>query len=398
MSTRYEPGAAVPGAIPLAVPCLKGREWHYLQQCLAENQVSSAGPLIARFEAALADYLGARHAVATSSGTAALHLALLVAGVQPGDEVITSSVSFIAPANAIRYAGAWPVFLDVDPRWWQIDPLGVQDFLEHECTTCEGVTVNRRTGRPVRALLPVHILGHPVDVDPLRPLAERYRLALIEDAAESLGAEYKGRKVGTLGDAACLSFNGNKVITTGGGGMLVTSNGGWAARARYLATQAKDDPLEYVHNEVGFNYRLTNLQAAVGLAQLEQLDGFVAAKRAIAATYASRLASVAGVTPMAEAPWARSTWWLWTARISPALFGCDSRALLRSLEQRGIMTRPLWQPLHRSPAHRAGAPHALPVAESLHREALSLPSSVDLAPGDQARVTDALRDLVRRAA
>lgn len=396
MSTQFEPGAPAPDGIPLCAPVIQGKEWTYIKECLDTGWVSSAGAFVARFERELAAYVGAAHAVATASGTAALHIALLVAGVEPDDEVITSPLSFIAPANAIRYVGAWPVFVDVEPGTWQMDPAQVAHFLERECIWRRGALVDRRTGRRVRAILPVHILGHPVDMDPILALARRYELTVIEDATESLGARYRGRPVGTLGDAACFSFNGNKLITTGGGGMLVTDRRDWAERARYLTTQAKDDPLEYVHKEIGYNYRLTNVQAAMGCAQLEQIDHFIAAKRRIAKTYRAALGPMPGVCPMPQAPWAESVHWLYTILLEPSLLAArsvaDSRDLLRFLARRNIQSRPLWQPLHLSPAHRASYRGPLPVAEDIQRRALSLPCSVDITPQELDRVTATIRE------
>src|SRR5262249_8783016 len=218
------------------------------------------------------------------------------------------------------------------------------------CRKQGGVLRNRSTGRRIAAILPVHILGHPVDMDPIVEAARGHRIPVIEDATESLGAEYRGRTVGSLGDVACFSFNGNKIITTGGGGMIVTDHERWVHRARYLTTQAKDDPVEYVHTEVGYNYRLTNIQAAMGVAQMEQLDGYLAAKRRIAHEYAARLSSVQGLKPLGQAPWASSTFWMSAVLVDSETYGMDSRALMRRLEKKGIQTRPLWQPIHRSAA------------------------------------------------
>jgi perosamine synthetase len=377
--------------IPLCVPHLGGNEAGYLKQCLETNFVSSVGPFVDRFEANFVQRIGTRRAVATVNGTSALHVALLVAGVEPEDEVLLSTLTFIAPANAVRYAGAWPVFIDAEPEYWQMDHRRVAEFLERSCERQGGDLRNRATGRRVRALLPVHILGHPVDLDPLLELAKRFGLVVIEDATESLGARYKDVPVGRRGDVACFSFNGNKLITTGGGGMLVTDREDWGARAKYLTTQAKDDPIEFIHGAVGYNYRLTNLQAALGCAQMERIDEHVAAKRHIAARYAAGLANLPGVTPMAEAPWAFSAYWMYTILVDPTRFGIDSRALLRCLDQEGIQSRPLWQPAHLSPSQR-GAPRVeCPVAERLNRESLSLPCSVGLTDADQDRVIAAIR-------
>ena len=383
ISTSFEPGAAVKdGTIPLSVPQLAGNEWLYVKECLDTNWVSSAGPFVSRFEQSIASYVGADHAVATVNGTAALHIALVVAGVKSDDEVLLPALSFIAPANAVRYAGAWPVFMDVEPNYWQLDPQKTLDFLTHQCHWSKHQLTNKITGRRVRALLPVHILGHPGDLDALYEIARKFDLVVVEDATESLGAKYKNRMVGSGGDIACFSFNGNKIITTGGGGMVVTNREDWAERARYLTTQAKDDYIEYVHNEIGYNYRLTNIQAALGCAQMEQLEGFVSAKRRIARQYTHALSAVAGVSCPHEASWALSTYWLYTVLIDPDAYGLDSRRLLKHLEQERIQARPLWQPLHRSKAHAGSLSYRIEVTDQIHNQALSLPSSTGLSERD----------------
>ena len=387
MSTCFEPGApTAEGMIPLCIPEIRGNEWNYVKECLDTNWVSSVGPFVDRFEQELATYVGTKHAVATVNGTAALHIALLVASVQPDDEVLVSTITFISPANAIRYVGAWPVFMDAEPNYWQMDPQKVVDFLEKECQWRNGSLYNKTTSRRVKAILPVHILGHPVNIDPILEVARKYNLVVIEDATESLGAKYKGQMVGTLGDIACFSFNGNKIITTGGGGMIVTDNETWAHKARYLTTQAKDDPLEYIHNEIGYNYRLTNIQAAMGCAQLEQLDDYIIAKRGTAATYNAALKEVPGITPMREAPWAYSIYWMYTVLVDNLRYGMDSRALLRHLSEHCIQPRPLWQPLHLSTAHLGCQVYHGNVAERLNRDALSLPCSVGILEREQNKV------------
>ena len=376
--------------VPLSVPNIAGNEWLYLKDCLDTNWVSSAGPYVDRFEAAVAGYLGANWAVATVNGTAAIHIALMVAGIQPDDEVLVSTLSFIAPANAIRYVGAWPVFVDAEPRYWQMDPNKVVDFLEKECQWRNGALYNKASGRRVKAILPVHILGHPCDLEPILEMARKYRLVVIEDATESLGARYKGAMVGHLGDIACLSFNGNKLITTGGGGMVVTDDEAWGRRAKYLTTQAKDHPVEYIHNEIGYNYRLTNLQAALGCAQMEQLDSHITAKLRIAQTYVEAFSDLPGITPMMEAPWASAVFWLYTLLVDEERCGIGSRDLMHQLATRGIESRPLWQPLHLSLAHSDAYRCDCTVAERIAREALSIPTSVGLTVEDQLRVIDAL--------
>jgi perosamine synthetase len=394
VSIPFEPGALAPtGMIPLSVPEIHGNEWKYVKECLDSNWVSSAGPFVDRFERMVADYVGTGHAVATVNGTAALHLALLVAGVKPNDEVLVPALTFIAPANAVRYAGAWPVFIDAEPAYWQMDAKKVLNFLEQRCRWANGELRNQHTGRRVWAILPVHILGHPCDIDPLVEIARRFNLVVIEDATESLGAMYKERMVGHLGDVACFSFNGNKVITTGGGGMIVTDNAAWAERARYLSTQAKDNPVEYIHNEIGYNYRLTNIQAALGCAQMEILPRFIEKKRSIAAQYHESLGSVPGITPMPEASWARSIFWMYTVLVNESPYGNNSRALMQRLADHNIQARPLWQPLHRSPAYAHAEVFGGEIADGLNRSALSLPCSVGLTDVDIRTVTEVIKSI-----
>ena len=380
--------------IPLSTPEIRGNEWAYIKECLDFGWVSSVGSFVDRFEEEFAQYVGTKSAVATSSGTAALQVALLVAGVEPDEEVLVSSMTFIASANAVRYVGAWPVFIDAEPEYWQMDVQKVIDFLETSCHWQDGQLTNKNTGRRVKAIMPVHILGHPVDMDPLLDVAKKFGLVVVEDATESLGAQYKKQAPGSLGDIACFSFNGNKIITTGGGGMIVTDRADWSQKAKYLTTQAKDDPIEYIHEEIGYNYRLPNVQAAMGCAQLEQLNQYVEIKRDIAKTYSERLSDLAGITPMQEAPWAMCSFWMYTILVDEAVVGFDSRQLLQALEKQRIQTRPLWQPMHLSPAHKGAYAVDCSVAERLYLQALSLPCSVGL--GDaQARVLDVLEEALQ---
>jgi perosamine synthetase len=392
---KSAPGAPpAEDVIPLSVPEIRGKEWEYVKECLDTNWVSSVGPHVDRFENMMAERAGTKFAIATVNGTAALHVALLLAGVQPDDEVLVSSLTFIAPANAIRYAGAWPIFIDADLAHWQIEPTILVDFLEKDCRWDGESLRNRKTGRRVKAILPVHILGHPVDMDPVLAIAEKYSLPVIEDATEGLGASYRGRCLGSMGQTGCFSFNGNKIITTGGGGMIVTDNPQLAARARYLTTQAKDDPIEYVHYAVGYNYRLTNVLAAMGCAQLEQLDDFVERKRQIARRYQEGLSSIAALTLPIEADWAFSTYWLYTVLVDEEKSPLDSRALIRELGKRKIQARPLWQPLHRSPAHSNFGSRECANADFLCRRGVSLPCSVGLSQHAQAHVIEVLADLL----
>ena len=381
--------------IPLSVPRLAGNEWAYIKECLDTNWVSYVGPFVDRFERELAAKTGAKHAVATSSGTAALHVALLMAGVGPNDEVVMPGLTFVAPANAVRYCGAWPVFTDIAARDWQWDVAQLADFLANGCEVRHGRLVNKQTGRRIAALLPVHLLGGMCDVDAVAALAGRYELPLIEDAAESLGATYKGRGIG----AACpsyrgpirlvaTSFNGNKIITTGGGGALFAEDTALAARAKHLTTTAKADKIEFYHDEVGYNYRLTNIAAALGVAQLEKLDEYVEIKRGIAARYTEGFKDCAGVTVHPEPPHCRSIFWMYSVTLA-----AGSRPVMRRLNEQGIMARPIWVPMHRLPAF-SGHCHVVKAveAERFYERSLSLPCSVSLTEADQQRVIIALRE------
>jgi perosamine synthetase len=376
--------------IPLSAPHLEGNEWVYVKDCLDTGWVSSVGGYVDRFERELAARVGAGGAVACASGTAALHVALVLAGVQADDEVIVPSLTFIATANAVAYVHARPVFLDAEPAYFQLDPDKLAAFLTRDCRWDGTALRNRATGRRVRAILPVHVLGHSCDMDPILELAKRFELKVIEDATESLGGRYKQRQTGTLGDLGCFSFNGNKLITTGSGGMIVGNDSALLARARYLTTQAKDDALEFVHNAIGFNYRLSNVSAAIGLAQLERLDSYLERKAQIAQRYDAALSAVPGITTPTVAPWCSSNRWLYTIRVNAARFGKSSRELLAAMRAQNIETRPLWQPMHRSPAHAGAFCGPCDVADLLNAECLSLPCSVGLSAADQDRVIAAI--------
>jgi len=367
--------------IPLAVPFLGGAESRYVQQCLDENLVSSVGPFVERFERAFAAAVGARHAVACASGTAALHVALRLAGARPGTEVAVPAFTFIASANAATYTGADVWLVDSERATWNLDAQRLH----------AEVTARAAAGRPLPAVIEaVHVLGHPADLEPLLDLRERFGIPLVEDAAEALGASYRtgplaGRQVGTIGDLGCFSFNGNKIITTGGGGMIVTDDEELARRARHLTTQAKVPGTGYVHDDVGYNYRLTNVAAALGLAQLEQLPAFLVAKRRLAATYTRELDGLP-LTPPPHASWAHPSFWL-----SSLLTEDGPGALLDVLARQGIGARALWPPLHLQAPYRHAARVGGAVAEDLYRRGLSLPSSVGLADRDQDRIVAALR-------
>ncbi|MDA1219912.1 MAG: DegT/DnrJ/EryC1/StrS family aminotransferase, partial [Chloroflexi bacterium] len=295
-----------------------------------------------------------------------------------------------------RYVGAWPVFIDAEPTYWQMDPEKVQDFLDNECRWLDGRLVNKTTGRRVKAILPVHILGHPCDIDYIREVAQKYDLAIIEDATESLGAKYKGRMVGQLGDIACFSFNGNKLITTGGGGMIVTDNEPWAERARYLTTQAKDDPVEYYHSEIGYNYRLTNIQAAMGVAQMEQIEDFITQKKIIARIYNESFLNLEAVTLLPAQAFATPVYWLYTILLDQASTLAERKDFIRKLNDNGIGARPLWHTLHDLPPYRDCQAFQIEHGVRLYERGVSLPSSVGLTEQDQQKCIAIVRKSLSR--
>jgi dTDP-4-amino-4,6-dideoxygalactose transaminase len=359
--------------IPLAVPDLRGNEAKYLAQCVADNWVSSVGPFVTEMERRLAALSARRHAVATVNGTAALHLALLALGVGRGDLVVVPDWTFAATANAVVHAGATPLFIDVTGESWTLDPALLDRALA------------AHTGR-VKAVTAVHALGHPADMDPIMDVAARHGVPVVEDAAGAIGAYYRGRPIGSLGTAAIFSFNGNKVATAGGGGMVVADDDAIARTARHLSTQARPGA-DYVHDAAGFNYRMTNLNAAVGLAQLERLDDMVAIKRRIAARYAEAVAGRADMSFMPRRAWAESSAWLSSVLVARA---DDAAALVDHLARSAIEARVFWRALSPQAPYR-GAPRLLSgVAAALSGRVVSLPCSTSLSDADQGRVLDAL--------
>lgn len=393
MAGRTEAAGRRP--IGLCEPVLDGNEWRYLQECLETGWVSSAGPFVDRFEQALAAYVGAAEAVGVVNGTAGLHVALQVVGVQAGDEVLVSALTFVAPANAVRYCGAHPVFADADPGTWQIEAGQVERFLAEECEVRRGACYNRRTGRRVRAIVPVHILGLSCEIDRIVEAASSYHLRVVEDAAEALGVRYRGRHVGTFGDVGVFSFNGNKIVTSGGGGMIVTRDADAARYARYLTTQAKDDGIEYIHHEVGYNYRLTSLQAALGLAQLERIGEFLGRKRAIACAYEASLKPVEGVTLMPTPPQTQPSYWLYTVLLDERTTLAERQAVVSALNARGLGARPLWHPLHSLPPYRDCQTLGIRHAARLYERAVSLPSGAGLSADDLRRCTAAAEECLQ---
>ena len=372
VAKRVEPKPGRRAFIPVAEPSIGEREVELVADAVRSGWVSSIGEYVTAFEDELASRCGVAHAIATSNGTTALHLALAVGGIGPGDEVIVPSLTFVATAAAARYLGASPVFAESDRAHWCVDP---------------GDVASRITSR-TRALVAVDLYGHPADMDALADLAAEHDLVLVEDAAEALGATYRERPAGGLGLLGVLSFYGNKLITTGEGGAVLTDDPALAERARFLRDHAMDPNRRYWHGEIGFNYRITNMQAALGVAQLKRLDEFLEKKRAIAAAYRTGLQEVPGVSLQEEAAWASSSWWMTTLRIDGGS-GVDRDELAARLRADGVDTRPAFVPMHLLPHLRQPGP--LPVAEAVGSEGLSLPSSTTLSDPELEYVIASVR-------
>ncbi len=370
------------GTAPAALhePRFRGNEWAYLKECLDSTFVSSVGKFVDRFEAELAAYTGAKRAVAVVNGTAALHVALRLAGVEPGDEVLLPALTFIASANAVAYCNATPHFVDSEARSLGMDALALRAHLRDNTEQRGGLCIHRHTGKVIRAMVPMHTFGHPVDIDALLAVAHDHGLKLVEDAAESLGSTVGGRHTGTFGQTGTLSFNGNKTITTGGGGAILTNDLELGARAKHLTTTAKlPHRWAFNHDEVGYNYRLPNLNAALGCAQLEQLPQFLAEKRRLFECYRARFEGMHGLQLVAEPAGCRSNYWLQALLLDEAV--ADQRdAVLTATNAQGQMTRPVWTLMHRLEPYGRAPRAPLPVAESLERRLINIPSSAGLVP------------------
>ncbi len=361
------------GRIPLAIPDIGGAEAAALVRCIEDNWVSSAGPDVGAFEAAIAEIAGVSHGVATVNGSAALHLALLVAGVGPGDRVIVPDWTFAATANAVRHAGATPVFVDVTSESWTLDPAQLPAAIEAEMPA---------------AVIVVHALGHPADMDAILEIAAAGDVRVIEDAAGAIGTTCGGKPVGGLGDAGVFSFNGNKTVTAGGGGALVTRHADWALRARHLSTQARTGAA-YQHDAAGFNYRMPNVNAALGLAQLGRLSNLLAAKRMIAARYDAALTGRPDLAPMPRCHWAQSGCWLYSVRCADREMAAS---LIGHLDHAGVDARSFWEALSDQPPYAGSPTYLTGVAAGLSGTVVSLPCSSHLSEADQGRVIAALTD------
>ena len=361
--------------IPVSEPCLTGNELAYVSDCVQSGWVSSLGKYIGEFERQFAEFCGTRHGIAVSNGTTALHLALAALGIGPGDEVIIPTFTFIATANAVHYTGATPVFADSEALTWNIDP---QD-------------IARRITPRTRAIIPVHIYGHPAEMQPILDLAQEHGLLVIEDAAEAHGALYRGKRVGSLGKINAFSFYGNKIITTGEGGVLTTDDDLLNEKVRFLRDHAMSPEKRYWHTEIGFNYRMTNLQAALGVAQMERIEEFIARKRWIAGLYRQGLQDISTLEFSPEAPWATSVYWMASILLKDN-FPLTREELMQRLKERGIDSRPFFYPIHTMPPYQDDT-LKMPVAEDISRRGINLPSAVTLTEADIQRIVSAIRQL-----
>ncbi len=378
LNTLHEVLSKDEGFIGLHEPQFSGNEWTYVKECLDTGWVSSVGKYVDRFEADLAAYTGVKHAVAVVNGTAALHVCLLLSGVAPNDEVLIPSLTFVATANAVAYCGAIPHFVDVSTASLGIDPQRLDAYLEAIGEPRPDGFFNRQTGRRIKAVIPMHTFGHPVDLDPLAQVCARFGLTLIEDAAEALGSLYKGHHAGHWGSVSALSFNGNKILTTGGGGAILTNDAEIARQAKHLTTTAKlPHRWAFQHDRIAYNYRLPNLNAALGCAQLEQLDRFIQDKRQLSEKYRAAFAAVDGVTFFTEPDYARSNYWL-NALLFDEPVSHQRDEFLELSNQHGVMTRPVWSLMHTLPMYTSCPRMDLSVSESVEKRLVNIPSSAKL--------------------
>ena len=380
--------------IPLSVPNICGNEWKYVKECLDTEWVSSAGKYVNKLEQNISKYTGSKYAIACINGTSALQVSLRLAGVSSGDEVIVPTLTFIAPINAVAYNEAKPIFMDAD-NYYNLDVEKTIEFLKNETIFKNGYTYNKSTNNKISAIIPVHIWGNAVWLNDLIPLCDERNIAVVEDASESLGTIYssgnfKGRHAGTIGNLGCLSFNGNKIITTGGGGMVLTDNENIALRARYLTTQAKDDPVRYVHQNIGYNFRMNNIQAAVGVAQLEQLSVFLNRKREIFNHYQEFLNNTDGLDIANVPEYANNNHWINLLQINRQVYNEDREVLMKRLEENGIQSRPVWKLNHEQKSYKDCQYYKIEKAKNLVKNSLCLPSSSNLSNKNLNKIVSVL--------
>tara|TARA_Y100000768_G_scaffold374886_1_gene345093 strand:+ start:19313 stop:20449 length:1137 start_codon:yes stop_codon:yes gene_type:complete len=359
--------------IPLSLPNISGNELKYVKECLETGWISTAGSYVDRFEKEFATYLGVNQAVSTMNGTSALHLALKVLGVSFDDLVVMPNITFVASANAISYLGAEPVLIDIDQNSWQMDLELLESYLENNCISRDGKLFDKKSSRKIAAIMIVHVQGNICDMSKLKKITEKYRIPLVEDAAEALGSKYNGQNAGTIADIGCYSFNGNKIISTGGGGMVVAKEQQLIDKLKHLSTTAKTDPLRYYHDEVGYNYRLVNILSAIGVAQLEQLQSFIARKIEISKFYRQSLDNVGDINFQHISNNVISNEWLFTITTS------KMEPLLKYLNENEVMSRPFWVPMNQLPMYKNCAYISnIDASKKVHSKALSIPCSTGI--------------------
>ena len=359
-------------------PTFKGKEWEYVKDCLDSGFVSSVGQYVEKFENKITEYTGARFAVAVVNGTAALHLGLIVAGVKFDDEVLVPSLTFVATANAVSYIGAKPHFVDINAKDLGIDAKKLTAYLKEISEIKNGFCVNKKTGRVIRAIVPMHVFGHPCNLKELLPLCNKFKIKVVEDAAEALGSFYDKKHTGTFGNLGVISFNGNKTITTGGGGVILTDDIEVATHAKHLSTTAKSNhPFDYIHTEIGFNYRMPNLNAALGCAQLEQLPELLNSKRRLYRAYSKAFSEISEVSLFQEPPLCQSNYWLQTLLLNEEFISCRKEIIENCIED-GISTRPVWKPLHKLSMYENSPASSLPITNNLSERIINIPSSAGL--------------------
>ena len=374
--------------IPLSLPNLSGKEWEYVKECLDTGWISSAGSFVDRFEIEFAQYIGVESSVSVVNGTSALHVSLQLLGVKENDLVIMPNVTFVASANAISYLGASPLLIDIDESSWQMDLDLLESFLSTECNLDKtDKIVHKETGRNISALMIVHVQGNICDMDRLLAICNYYNLPVLEDAAEALGTMYKGQYAGTLGDIGCFSFNGNKIMSTGGGGMIVSHNSEQLKKAKHLTTTAKRDALTYFHDEIGYNYRMVNVLAALGVAQLEQLDAFIESKIKTASYYRKNLEGVGDIGFQSIQDGVVSNEWLFTITTS------SMKELLEYLNNNGVMSRPFWIPMNQLPMYSKNLYiNCNDISARVHDMALSIPCSTNITENDLQLVVSKIKN------
>lgn len=383
--------------IPLSIPNFEGKEEEYVRKAVKQGWVSTGGAYINELEGKLADFLQVPATVACQSGTSALHLALMECGVGPIDLVLVPALTFIAAVNPVRYQFADPVFMDCDDSLC-LDPVKLDIFCREECVQKGNALIHSKTGRPIKAIMVVHVFGNLADMEAITEIAERYGLYVIEDATEALGSRYltgkfAGKMAGTVGDFGAYSFNGNKIITTGGGGALVAKDEKRLAHLKYLSTQAKDDPLFYVHDQVGYNYRMTNLQAAVGVAQMEQLPEFIRRKKKHYQSYCEKLADCSWGRMLEFRPDTEPNYWFYSLLLNAGAEAPNLREIIEKLQQKGIQTRPVWGLIHEQKPYREAEAYRIEKAKYYGERILNLPCSTQLTEEQIERVAEGLRQV-----